>query len=488
MDEIIRGRKDVSEVDREVKELRAATASANYDQLDIYVSDANGSDVNTGMSPADPLKTLEAAYALVPALLAAPVVIHMASGTYAAPQMPVWQPISPSGALYVYGDGAGQVGDDGFVEVATGSVDSITDGVRFDVTGGGLTEDEWLGYTLEVTSGTDIGARRTIRFNGTDEVQTSGILDNLAATDTFRVIRPAVIWDIPLDDFALLQGVKHAPFRDEPSNQTWWVNLRLTTQGTTNAERVFRIVNSSIGMLGVETENARISGSSSRYWMGATGDVDEVDAEARILGPLGVPTGTATLWEGWGLGSNSISQGTSHLISSQGLEIYGFLVQPQMNLILNDVAYLSGGRISRQMTVSQGAEIRIGTSAEFLVRGAHTSPMVRASIAGKIYVTSGLVVEALGSGSGAGCIDARTQGFVQLDSGSGDDGFCTDASAYAVDAQEGGIIYFDGAPQYLGVAGNDCRVGSTVRAVAFYTGAGIGDVDNPLGSRIVRNT
>lgn len=111
-----------TDTQRELQRVAAARVLQTTSRIDLYVAPnaAAASDLNVGTSPSLPLATLDAAFDIVGqySFVRHPIVVHLASGTYnwdldlafaflAAP-------------VVIIGDGAGQEGDDGFVELLTG--------------------------------------------------------------------------------------------------------------------------------------------------------------------------------------------------------------------------------------------------------------------------------------------------------------------------------------------------------------------------------
>jgi len=171
---------------------------------DIYVA-VGGLDTNTGLSSGSPFLTLTKAINTIGE--AAPAnyapIIHIGNGTYAATQLQgvKWPALTrESSGIIFWGDGAGQGGDDGCDVIHTGTFSAaLTDDVRFFkhnvLTASAALPGTYVGHTLEITSGTNNGQRRTIlEQNGDDLVVAYGFNSN-QASGNFRVFLPAVVID-----------------------------------------------------------------------------------------------------------------------------------------------------------------------------------------------------------------------------------------------------------------------------------------------------
>ncbi len=236
----------------------ASTASSLAAVLDIYLSGANGDDDNDGLTPATAKATPAGVWALFPAGLAGPLVVHVgARGTvgddvaYDWATMPVPTQQNETARIWIIGDGAGQVGEDGFEVITTGVATGGTDTNQ--ITIDAVVANVYQHYTLEMTSGVASGFRRTIQQNTTTSIipcrrfedQTGTLITPLSG-DTFRVIRPSVIFD----GFDSVTG--HAGFLGDIGGGDGYAPLFLVNVAFAAADGAAEINDCTIYMAGVE--------------------------------------------------------------------------------------------------------------------------------------------------------------------------------------------------------------------------------------------
>jgi hypothetical protein len=165
----------------------------------IYISAANGNDANDGLTPFTPIQTVDRLWGMFPAgggVINSLVVVHWGSGTYTYVTPPKAIVFSDQGGLIFHGDGAGQPGDDGFVELGTGTVTAhSTAGGALIVTDGGAAwvTDEWTGKTVQITSGANVGWLRTVIENTATTYEYVGRgYTAILPGDTFRFVESGV--------------------------------------------------------------------------------------------------------------------------------------------------------------------------------------------------------------------------------------------------------------------------------------------------------
>jgi hypothetical protein len=174
---------------------------------DLYVSGLNGNDLNDGSSPVLAVATLARAWELIPYTLAAPFVIHLGAAgapgvAYAWSPMPTPTQLTPAARIWLYGDGAGQAGEDGFVVVAGSPVVAIVGTDANQITTAAIVADAYQGFTLEVVDGPAAGYRRTILTNTTSSIvparrfETEDTVTAItpAVGNTIRILRPSVLF------------------------------------------------------------------------------------------------------------------------------------------------------------------------------------------------------------------------------------------------------------------------------------------------------
>lgn len=185
--------------------------------IHLYVApDAEGaSDSNVGDDPTRALVTLSEVASRLNALsyVNRIVVVHLASATYDMSGFLLTE-LELALPVIIIGDGAGQAGDDGFTELASGTAQAGTTASQV-VTGGGLSSDAFVGKTLVATDGLASGWRRSIFANDTTNVDLVAPMTGFAEGDGFRVVEPAVVLQCPsLADnpysVPAIEGVGHA--------------------------------------------------------------------------------------------------------------------------------------------------------------------------------------------------------------------------------------------------------------------------------------
>jgi hypothetical protein len=173
----------------------------------LYVSGLNGNDINDGSTPILAVATLARAFALIPYTLAAPFVIHLGAAgapgaAYTWSPMPAPAQLTPDARIWLYGDGAGQPGEDGFVVVAGSPVAAIAGTDANQITTAAIVANAYQGFTLEVVNGPAAGYRRTILTNTTSSIvpcrrfETEDTVTAVTpvAGNTIRILRPSVIF------------------------------------------------------------------------------------------------------------------------------------------------------------------------------------------------------------------------------------------------------------------------------------------------------
>lgn len=157
--------------------------------MDIYVRAVDGDDNNPGTITA-PVATLAAAVALIPYIIAHPVVIHIGPHTGDGYVMPTVKSRILRANIYIIGDGAGS--GDGFTELIASTAALAGSGSNV-VKSSGLSVDAYRGKTIEILSGAAIGDRRTIRNNtATDIVPSYSFSAVVSTDDLYRIVEPSI--------------------------------------------------------------------------------------------------------------------------------------------------------------------------------------------------------------------------------------------------------------------------------------------------------
>lgn len=281
-----------------------ASASITTARLDLYVSNINGNDFFPG-TIALPLKTLTAARSYlrsVARIIAHDVVIHVGKYDNTGIGKYTWANINgfklvDSASIYVYGDGAGQPGEDGFTSVLASTAAGAGSGAS--VIKGAFGVDAYRGFTVEVLTGAATGDRRSVRNNtATDLIPTMPFTAAVALNDTFRIVRPQVLFtfvpDIVGDNGTLCAGIgtPHGPYDDvpieAPESMLYVVNFAMTTSGVRPD-----IIDSAVCFVGVETP-------TGGGLITATGEIAMGETSPSRMYALALVAG-ATAWHGWGM-------------------------------------------------------------------------------------------------------------------------------------------------------------------------------------------
>jgi hypothetical protein len=302
--------------------------------LDFYLAAdaANANDANPGTIAA-PWKTLDHAIAVINALGEIPqgssIMLHIA--TAASPYTySMSLTVRNVGALVIYGDGAGQVGDDGFTVLDTGVCDAGTTTTLITKVGGGMTIDAFEGKTIEMLDGAAAGQRRTIRDNlAASLVPSTPFVGAPVAGDTYRVLEPAVEIQAPVTSFTTPTITQFVPFLqglDGPvsanlgdgvvaAERTQMWNLRIRPTADPTAFSYFMFSGSSVACFGVEfftTQADRLSVvADENSGIMAGKDTKGVSAGQSLLPFFFGAAPSAGGWNGWGVASLVEAPGTT---------------------------------------------------------------------------------------------------------------------------------------------------------------------------------
>lgn len=378
----------------------------------IYVSAVNGNDANAGTSSSTPVATWATALARLPKLRFGPVIIHLGAGTYnptTAP-MPSTMAMGSRCPIYVWGDGAGQSGDDGFTVVATdvagGSSTDLT--VKATVASTSL----YTGFTMEWTTGSNVGQKRTIRNSTTtDIVPVCRWEVTPTAGDAFRILKPAAVFSYS-DTCLFAQGIGNG----QVESPLVLVNVTFTDSASSTALQVplraIRFVKCHILAYGVHSLNGTIQLKESTMhagalsvWQGQFGRFPgqfptyltstATSYAAIALSDLGLAD--TRDWHGWGLSGPYLSGASREPLNFDRSFFIGFFVADFLLIPQQSGAVLAGGGIE---TTLQGqlqvqGYLRIsGTQGARLFTGAgQTAPgvpfRINTSFGGAIITSKG---------------------------------------------------------------------------------------------------
>ena len=326
----------------------AVPAPVATDNITLYVSEVNGSDANDGLTPGTAKATPAGAWAALPDVVGGSVGIHFGehSGAGYAWSLPVDKLFLPGVCCAIFGDGAGQAGEDGFIEVETNTAGAGTDSLNVEL-GAAVGVDAYRGYTVEFTDGAAAGYRRTIRSNTTTVVQVCSPFHGNAGVvapapgDTYRIIRPSVILIIPPG--TTYHTSLHGVFSERDAIHP--VNIGLSAAADTRV--TFADGTSAFG-LEFDTNTSFYAGSGDFYagidglpYMG-TEPHSTVSKVFDLIGHTRVSGGGD--WFGWGMGLPGTTASSRLNFRTQGTARFvGFVVMGRAFLQgISDVLFAGG--------------------------------------------------------------------------------------------------------------------------------------------------
>lgn len=399
-------------------------------RIDIYVAASVGTDTNPGTAAAPLATVAEAIRRLDYFALISPgapgAIIHVGSGTYQFTE-PVG-PILLAGPIFIIGDGGGQGGDDGFTQLVAPAGAVAGSGTGVLVSGGGFTVNQYRGKTLQILSGSANGDNRTIRSNtATDFIPASNFSAAVAATNSYRIVEPAVIFEFELasatvpnsaDLISLARNIG-AESTSVLHNSTgdgavaapavYYVNVRLKTKaGDADPFASPTILSSTVAFFGCEffadAGKFLIPVFDKASLVMAGTDYTGISGQAAIRPfEAALATGRRS-WAGWGIAS--FGTGT---VSFNGFSRLEGFVALSHGVSLQDAEWrLYGGSI----ITTGGAAVDCLRWSKFIT-GTASSPNVllrceqNAAVSATIFIRSGAQVEFL-SGT---TIEKANQGF-----------------------------------------------------------------------------
>lgn len=160
--------------------------------MDLYVHAVSGSNLNSGLTPANALQTLDAAISKVPDYVNHRVVIHVGAHQTPGYVAPTILNKQLSANLYIIGDGAGIDPDGGFTVLSASTLGTGTS-TTLAQTAGGMTANTVRGRTIEILDGPAAGNRRLIRNNETASVvPVYSFSATPASGNLYRIVDPAI--------------------------------------------------------------------------------------------------------------------------------------------------------------------------------------------------------------------------------------------------------------------------------------------------------
>lgn len=498
---ITRGRKDVSEVERDLIDFKSDTPSPIRSQLDLYVSVANGDDDNDGLTPETAIATYREAVLRVQGRpVFAPLVIHLDSGVH------VFEPLTlgvMSASVFVVGDGAGQTGDDGWEEIDTGTVNTVS-GTSFNPNVAPVA-DAWQGMYVEFLDGPSAGNVRRVRNNDGTTVHIGGPFsdptDGFGTSEpvngnSFRILRPAAILEYPRlkadgtemgvgQPFANASGGSYDRSTADPYIGLFQLGFRKdqTLAGPRNL--AFGIGSWLMAAFDMRESNISINCEGARINAGdffATAIPIDGSRRDSIGLALGDRYGNRK-YESTGLGSIlgsaqlqmincSFTGGIYSYDSTAGFFWRGGAINIRDGAFVDPTSFgwsiLDGAAVAIDGTGSGGLYVRGGLDQ-----------LITVSHGAIFHDVNFLVMEGTSASATSCLIRAYADGVVRIDGGSSDSGTSTNGVCF--DASQGGRVYLeDGTFSWTGGAG-EYNVGTPFSAKAISNIPNAGNYETEAG-------
>lgn len=168
-----------------------AGASGEAQRVHVYVSAVAGSDANDGLTSSTPLRNGQVYVDRFETPPGFGVTMHFDTGAHSQVNWPAgW---GRTQSIMMTGDGAGQLGDDGFTVVRAAEASQAGSTVKTIVAAASL-DDTYRGATLELTSGAASGARRSIcQVSGTNLTLGRDLPAGYVLGDSYRIVRPGAV-------------------------------------------------------------------------------------------------------------------------------------------------------------------------------------------------------------------------------------------------------------------------------------------------------
>lgn len=366
----------------------------------VWLDPGAADDTADGLTQLTPKKTWAAAAGLVGMLTTSTTTtwLHLMSGGV-TPSTPVYLP-GNGGRVVIIGDGDGaSIGDISANQtvVTTGTV-TAADNVQGRMTmAGGMTEDEHLGLTWQVTSGAASGYRRTIGYNTTNTfhfgigMQSAPL--QVSVSDTYQVCHSDAYLDFPADDVAMPFVVQGAPppatLTGAAQSAVTLINIGIRGTASTGTFARPQLVGGAVQMYGVHVDRSaawcKLELIGCHLGAGLDDDGTTLANVPEALGAAYAPDAYA--WRGWGIGKSATGAGT------YGSWIYGDRVSTMTAYGVGDYVQVGhlrwmGGTLWEQQGYG-GVYVPPGYRAEFSGYGSRSKLM-------RIKATSGDALSILG--------------------------------------------------------------------------------------------
>jgi len=322
--------------------------------LDVYLSGLNGNDANDGLTPGTAVQTFSRVWELLPQVVLGPFVVHIGDhgGAGYSYELPPDSCTFAQGAFIVlYGDGAGQGGEDGFNEIAAGIAGAATTSTVLELAVN-PGDDAVRGYTVQYTSGAASGCRRMVRNNVgvlatlVDNTSSDTAVLTPVPGDNYRVLEPAALLLLPEVNTTGYFGVNISLTYLANRAPVHLVNIKLDASGafpffgrhlTVEPKTVF------FGVLVADPTNLSIAASSPII----AGLSDPIYLETWLVYAAIGHAHVGGDWQGWGLAWETTVSSKNCLIdffdSVRDLGFQGFIVAGELTFISNAPITIRGG-------------------------------------------------------------------------------------------------------------------------------------------------
>jgi len=374
--------------------IASADAGSTLAPQNVYLSGANGNDANDGLTPATAVATFGRVWELLPLYVQQPFVVHIGEhgGVGYTYELPPEDRFFAEGAFIVlYGDGAGQAGEDGFTEVESGVAGAGTT-VQILELAAAPADDAYWGYTVEYTSGAAVGLRRSIRDNAGAlaklVVGTETVTSTLTPVpgDSYRVLRPAVTLQMP--DVERINR-SFVPYVTSFSTSAPVHTINLRVESATSTGLAF---NGDSALFGVElaTTIRLIVGNGSFVASGVDGSATITGVSFPDLLELADPGHVIGQWNGWGVSQpGAATNGTGGVLYVSNTGSFAGFVNGGGILNLGAVILL-GGRVGGFINNSPGYAF-IGAQNVFSATDCAVPFLVESSSSGPISIQGGRI-------------------------------------------------------------------------------------------------
>ena len=336
----------------------------------VYVS-ATGSDANDGLTEATAKLTLAGAWALLPATQTSPFILRVGAGTFTWTEPPNVRQVGQMAFIVVMST-ANTV-------VASGTVttSSTTQLVNTNLT---TTEDQYIGYTMHVTSGISSGQKRHVMHNDaagmlrpTRSFANGASSYALVAGDTFDLTRCATIFTKGLTDTT-------------SDNTVHWINVAFTSSSNTRWSRAATIKPTRSYIFNLELRGNVTYGARDAYVFAGAGIQDPVSQY--LHGLMGASSSNYhNHFVGWGVCSVEAPSSPSYAMGDEGTAFIGSLaVRARLSIGSHLRVTLNGYRVNGLAASGVGSVVQASNGFTVVPTGASGNPCLDATGSSQVLI------------------------------------------------------------------------------------------------------